>query len=237
MRNELLWAIMLLMNFGAVLFAYKKFGKLGLFIWIPISTILANVQVLVTLELFGLTATLGNIIYASGFLVTDILSENYGRREAQKAVYIGFFSLISTTVIMNVCLLFIPLADSESMAMYDSLRNIFSMMPRITFASLTAYLISQKHDIWAYQYWRKRFSQEKHIWIRNNLSTMISQFIDSVIFVLIAFVGVLPTGIIFEIFLTTYILKWLVAAADTPFIYIASKMKRDGKVEELATAK
>jgi len=236
MRNELLWLIMLVMNFGAVLFAYKKFGRIGLFIWIPVSTILANVQVLITLELFGFVATLGNIIYASGFLVTDILSENYGKKEAEKAIAIGFFSLIATTIIMNVCLLFVPLNDPESIGMYTHLKSIFSMMPRITFASLTAYWISQKHDVWAYEFWRKKFSATKHIWIRNNLSTMISQFIDSIIFTIIAFTGVLPVNVMIEIFITTYILKWLVAALDTPFLYLAVRMKKDGKVEELVSA-
>lgn len=236
MKNELLWAIMLIMNFGAILFAYKKFGKIGLFIWIPISTILANVQVLITLELFGFTATLGNIIYASGFLVTDILSENYGKREAQKAVAIGFFSLIATTLIMNVCLLFAPSGDPNSMAMFESLRGIFSLMPRIAIASLTAYIISQKHDVWSYHFWKKKFSADKHIWIRNNLSTMISQFIDSIVFTIIAFAGILPKEVMLEIFITTYVLKWLVAAADTPFLYLAAKMKKEGKIAELATA-
>lgn len=233
MRNELLWLIMLAMNFGAVLFAYKSFGKIGLFIWIPVSTILANVQVLITLELFGFVATLGNIIYASGFLVTDILSENYGKKEAEKAIKIGFFSLIATTLIMNVCLLFVPINDPESMTMFSNLKAIFSMMPRITLASLSAYWISQKHDVWAYQFWRKKFSKTKHIWIRNNLSTMISQFIDSIIFTIIAFTGVLPLNIMIEIFITTYILKWLVAALDTPFVYLAVKMKKQGKIGEI----
>ena len=235
MKNELLWALMLIMNFGAILFAYKKFGKIGLFIWIPISTILANVQVLITLKLFGFTATLGNIIYASGFLVTDILSENYGRKDAQKAVAIGFFSLITTTIIMNTCLLFMPADDPSSAAMFESLKGIFSLMPRITVASLTAYLISQKHDVWSYHFWKNIFSEDKHIWIRNNLSTMISQFIDSVIFTIIAFTGILPKEVMFEIFITTYVLKWLVAAADTPFLYIAAKMKKNGKISEIIT--
>lgn len=226
MRNEILWVIMLLLNFGAIIFAYKKFGKLGLFIWIPISTILANVQVLVTLQLFGFVATLGNIIYASGFLVTDILSENYGKKDANKAVAIGFFSLIITTVIMNFCLMFIPLDSPDTIAMHGNLKAIFSLMPRITVASLIAYLLSQKHDIWAYHFWKKRFSEKKHIWIRNNLSTMVSQLIDSAVFTIIAFAGLESKAMMFEIFMTTYILKFVVAAADTPFLYIAAHIKK-----------
>ena len=85
-RNELLWFCMLVINFGLILFAYKKFGRIGLYAWIPISTILANIQVVLLVDLFGFGTTLGNILYAGGFLVTDILAENYGRKEAQRAV-------------------------------------------------------------------------------------------------------------------------------------------------------
>lgn len=67
-------------NFGAIILAYRFWGKIGLFIWIPIASIVANIQVTKTIDLFGLTATLGNIVYAGSFLVTDILNENHGKR-------------------------------------------------------------------------------------------------------------------------------------------------------------
>lgn len=211
---------MLLANFFLIILAYKLFGKWGLIMWIPISVIVANIQVIQTVELFGLVATLGNIVYASSFLVTDILSENYGRKEANKAVWIGFFSLISMTLLMNLALAFQPLAGDEfATVAHDATSTIFSLMPRIAIASLAAYLLSQRHDVWAYHFWRKRFSKENQIWIRNNLSTLVSQLIDSSVFVLIAFYGVFETTMLLEIFITTYVLKFVVAAADTPFIY------------------
>ncbi len=220
MQNELLWLAMLLANFLLIILAYKLFGKLGLILWIPISVIVSNIQVIQTIELFGLVATLGNIVYASSFLVTDILSENYGKHEAKKAVWIGFFSLIAMTLVMNLALQFRPLEGDEfASTTHGALSTIFELMPRIAIASLTAYLISQRHDVWAYHFWRKRFSKDNQIWLRNNLSTMVSQFLDSAIFTLIAFYGVFETGILWEIFITTYVLKWVVAAADTPFIY------------------
>ena len=85
MQNEILWLAMLLANFFLIILAYKLFGKWGLIMWIPISVIVANIQVIQTIQLFGFVATLGNIVYASSFLVTDILSENYGKKEAKKA--------------------------------------------------------------------------------------------------------------------------------------------------------
>ncbi|WP_372753886.1 queuosine precursor transporter [Labilibaculum sp.] len=230
MQNEILWLVMLLANFLFIILAYRLFGKWGLIMWIPISVIVANIQVIQTVELFGLVATLGNIVYASSFLVTDILSENYGKEEAKKAVWIGFFSLISMTVLMNLALFFIPLEGDEfASTAHKASSTIFSLMPRIAVASLAAYLLSQRHDVWAYHFWRKHFPKDEQIWIRNNLSTFVSQFIDSTVFVLIAFWGIFESAMMWEIFITTYFLKFIVAAADTPFIYWSKRIFKKGK--------
>jgi uncharacterized integral membrane protein (TIGR00697 family) len=203
-------------------------GKTGLFIWIPISVILANIQVLKTVELFGITNTLGNIIYATSFLVTDILSENYSKKDAFKAVVIGFMSLIFMTVIMQIAIMFQPSADDFAQ---ESLQTIFGMMPRIALASLTAFLLSEFHDIWAYNFWKKKFTGSKNIWIRNNASTAVSQLIDSSVFTTIAFLGVFPREIFIEILITTCVLKWIVAVFDTPCVYIAEYWHRTGKIK------
>lgn len=220
--NELFWLCMLLINFTAIMTAYRLWGKTGLYAWIPISVIIANIQVTKTVELFGFEATLGNIVYATSFLATDILNENHGKKSAAKAVGIGFFSLISMTLMMNLALVFNP-ADSDFVQ--ESMATIFSLMPRIALGSLAAYGISQLHDVWAYDLWKRKFPSTGRIWIRNNLSTMVSQLIDSLVFTLIAFYGVFPSGILIEIMATTYLLKWVVAAADTPFIYLAKRWK------------
>lgn len=229
LSNETLWALLLAANFAAILLSYRFFGKTGLYIWIPISTILANIQVLKMVDLVGIGVTLGNITYASSFLVTDILSENYGKKSARKAVYIGFFSLAATVIIMNLALLFTP---NEFDFIQESLKNIFAILPRIALASLVAYGLSQLHDVWAYNFWRNIFPSDKLLWLRNNASTMVSQLIDSVIFTYIAFWGLLPTGEFTQILITTYVLKWIVAAIDTPFLYIAKFMYRRKSVPE-----
>ncbi len=227
MHNEFLWLVMLLANFLLIILAYKLFGKWGLIMWIPISVIVANIQVIQTIKLFGLAATLGNIVYASSFLVTDILSENYGKEEAKKAVWIGFFSLISMTLLMNLALAFLPLAgDNFAIVSHEATSTIFKLMPRIAIASLAAYVLSQRHDVWAFHFWKKRYKKDSQLWLRNNLSTMVSQLIDSIVFVAIAFYGVYETSVLLEIFVTTYVLKWMVAAADTPFVYWAKRIGR-----------
>ncbi len=231
--NELLWLFMLAVNFGAILLAYRLFGKIGLFIWVPIAAITANIQVLKTVEIFGLTATLGNIVYATSFLVTDILSENYGKSDARKAVAFGFFSMIVIVGLMNLALLFKP--HSSDFA-DEHLRAIFTILPRITAASLVAYAISQLHDVWAYHFWRSRFPDKRQIWIRNNLSTVVSQLIDTAVFTAGAFIGVFPFSVVLEIALTTYLLKVVVAIADTPMVYIARRWKDRGRVRENTVA-
>ncbi len=227
--NELLWFLMMALNFGAIILAYRFFGKIGLFIWVPIAVILANIQVIKEVNLFGLSATLGNIIYATSFLATDILSENYGKKEARKAVYIGFFAILAMTLFMNISLYFKP---GENDWAQEHLSAVFSIMPRIALASILAYAVSQMHDVWAYDFWRDRAPGKKLIWIRNNASTWVSQLIDSVVFVFVAFLGEFPLSVLFQILVTTYFLKVIVAAADTPFVYIARYWKDKGIVED-----
>lgn len=226
--NELLWFVLLLLNFGAIMLAFRIYGKIGLYLWIPISVIIANIQVTKTVNLFGLEATLGNIVYATGFLATDILSECFGQKESRKAIGIGFFSLICLTLFMQIAIAFVP---SEADFAQTSLSTIFSIMPRITIASLTAYFVSNNHDIWAYEFWKKKFPGKNKIWIRNNASTFISQLIDSILFTFIAFYGVFSTEVLLQILASTYILKWVVAAFDTPFMYLARKWFDEGKIK------
>ena len=227
--NEALWLAMLLVNFLMILFFFRLFGRTGLFIWVPIACIVATIQVVKLVDLFGISATLGNIVYASSFLVTDILSEIYGKKEAVRAVKAGFLSLLSMTILMFLALKFIPSSDDFAQS---SLATIFSIMPRIAGASLLAYLVSMFHDVWAYNFWYKRFPGDSMLWLRNNASTMTSQLLDSTLFTVLAFAGVYPLEVLWQIFLTTYLLKWVVAAADTPFLYLARQWYRKGVIPE-----
>ncbi len=220
--NELIWFLLFAVTFGSLVLWYRLFGKAGLFAWMAFSGIIANIQVVKTIELFGVTATLGNIIYASSFLATDILSEKYGRREANKAVGIGFCGIVCMALIMNIVLLFSP---AETDFSQGALSTIFSVMPRIALGSLAAYAVSQTHDVWMFHLWKRRLPSRKHLWIRNNVSTMVSQLIDTAIFVSIAFWGLYPFRILSEIFITTYVIKWAVAVLDTPFLYWVTRWK------------
>lgn len=221
MSNEFLWIGLAIINFSLLLTMYRLFGRSGLFVWIGMATVIANLQVIKTIELFGLTATMGNIIYGTAFLATDILNEKYGKKQAKKAVWMGFSTLIAMTIIMQMVLVFEPAPSDFAQ---ESLSTLFGIVPMIAIGSLTAYIISQYFDVWVYDKFKRMFPSDKQLWIRNNGSTMISQLIDTAIFCSIAFLGQYPFPIWLEIFFTTYIIKFLVAALDTPFFYLAKKM-------------
>ena len=228
--NEILFFVTILINFIGIILAFKFWKKDGLFVWIGFATIIANIEVVKCIDLFGISQTLGNVIYGSIFLATDILSELYGKKEARKGVYIGFFSMIVFTLMMRVNLLYIPNADdfvSESMGV------VFALTTRIAIASLSTYLISNLLDTFTFDKIKEKFP--RHLWLRNNASTMTSQLIDSVLFNFIAFVGVFDGGTLLTIIISTYLIKVIVAALDTPFIYLATKIyKHDNEKLEKA---
>ncbi len=227
--NHLLWFILLLTNFSMILLFYRLFGKTGLFVWIAIAAIVANIQVLKLVKLFGMNATLGNIVYASSFLVTDILSENHGKEAARKGVALGFASLIASTFLFQLALLFVPSGQDWAQ---EPLQSVFGFMPRIALASLFAFGISQTHDIWAYDFWRLKRPGRNFLFLRNNASTMVSQFIDSLVFTVIAFGGAFSLPVLLSIFLSSYFLKWLVALLDTPFLYLATWAYEEGRIPQ-----
>ena len=218
--NEVLWISFAIADLCIALMLYRFFGKIGLFAVIVFNLLVCNIQVLKTLELFGLTTTLGNILYAGVFLATDMLSEFYGKREAQKGVMLGFVTLVLMTVYMQIALHFTPNADDFAQ---PHLEAIFGFLPRVAVASMVAYLTSQTHDVWAFHFW-KRKTEGKMLWLRNNASTLVSSLIDSSIFCLIAFYGVFPAAVLVEIMLTTVLFKAFVSILDTPFIYLARRV-------------
>ena len=100
--NELLLIISLPLIYGAVVAAYRFFGKTGLYAWTVFATISANIEVLLLVDAFGVEQTLGNILFGSTFLVTDILSEKYGKKGAQVSVNLGVATSMAFIVISQV---------------------------------------------------------------------------------------------------------------------------------------
>ena len=222
MSNELIFIITVIIYLGSVLLLYKLFGKNGLFAFAIFGTILGNIAVCKCVDIFGLSTTAGNVLYASTFLVTDILSEKYGKKDAKKAVQYSFSIMLLWLLGTQLILQFTPNANDY---INDSLKVVFGLVPRITIASLIGFICSQNIDVFLYHLiWKKTGDNKSKLWLRNNGSTLISQAIDTVIFTFLAFWGTYPTNVFFSILITTYLFKALVAVIDTPFIYIARKI-------------
>jgi len=219
--NNLFAIAFTLVNFLLLVLAYKLFGKIGLFSWIVMSSIVANIIVTKVINLFWFqAATLGNATYGSIFLATDVLSEKYSKKDAQLSVYLAFFAIISATLIIQLALLFNPVYQETQ----DHLQGVFKLAPRIVLGSLCAFVVSQLLDITLFDKIKQRLPDHKFLWVRNNVATLISQLVDTIIFVGIAFYGVYNFDILISILISTYILKLFVAILDTPFIYLMKKI-------------
>jgi uncharacterized integral membrane protein (TIGR00697 family) len=159
--------------------------------------------------------------YPLTFLVTDVVSEIYGARRARLMVVLGF---AMSVVLLGASLLGIALPTSDVYPLGDDYRNIFSPVGRLLFASMAAYLLAQLIDVRLFHFW-KRVTRGRHLWLRNNASTMVSQLIDSVT-VNVIFLYKNPTVFtgtnadLLGIIVSVYVVKVLIAAADTPLCYL-----------------
>lgn len=237
MINELLLIGSVVFIFGATLLAYRLFGKNGLFCISAIATILANIEAIILINAFGMEQTLGNVLFAATFLVTDILSECEGKKEANKAVYLGVFSSMFFLLLSQSWMKYIP---SQNDLVHDSVCTVFANTPRLIIASLAVYAISQLFDVWLYHKWweftEKKFkNKRKFLWLRNNGSTLISQILNTSLFTLFAFWGTYDAKTLLSIFLSSYVIYVFTSIIDTPAVYIARKIH--DKKQQSATSK
>jgi len=219
--NEILFWLSLTVNFCGVLISYRVFKKTGIFIWIAISTIVANIEVIKCVDIFGLPLTLGNIAYGSIFLASDILNEIYGKEEAKKGVVAGFFALVGFILLTQIGLLFTPSQDDFA---HEPMKVIFSLTPRVCIASVCAYLVSNTVDVHLYNFIKIKLPSDSLMWVRNNASTIISQCADTIIFTFFAFYNVFSFETVLKLCLTTFLIKILISVCDTPFLYFAKMM-------------
>ena len=175
MTNELIFILFTLFLLILSLAAFR-FGKAYIFVLIAVYSLLMNIFVLKQFDLFGLVVTGGNALYGAVFLLTDLLNEHYGKREAFKAVWLGF--LVSALFVISTQVLLLFSANEFDFAQ-PHLITLFSLAPRILFGSMLAYIISQSFDVWIFNK-IKKFTNNKYLWLRNNGSTLVSQFIDKI---------------------------------------------------------
>ena len=224
--NELFLIITLLVSFGGTILFLKVFGKGGLFAWIGIATVFANIEVTIVVHAFGMDQTLGNTLFAATFLTTDILSELYGKKEANKGVLAGILTSLTFILLSFLWVHYIP-AQSDWAS--EFVHGLFSNTPRMLLSSLIAYVVSEFIDVTLYHAWwklteKKTGSHTKMLWFRNNFSTLISQLVNIVLFNFGAFLGIYSFKELLAITASCYVIYVATSLLDTPFVYIARKI-------------
>ena len=164
----------------------------------------------------------GIIAYPLTFLISDVISEVYGRKTTTKIIWLGFLANLLMISIIYVAGILPSATFWNDQQSYD---QILGAVPRIVIASMVAYLVSQNHDVLAFEMWKK-VTGGKFLWFRNNASTVVSQGIDTTIFILIAFVGIYSFDDILNMIWNTYLIKIVVAIIDTPLVYILVNIVR-----------
>jgi len=186
------------------------------FYWYPLEMSLFGVR------LFELSV--GILPYPITFLITDLISEIYGQKRANEVVVAGIFASFFS---IGILLLASAAPAIPSSPIDDTtFTQVFSLSPLAVLASMIAYLSAQFVDIRIYHFWKK-LTQGKHLWLRNNFSTFASQIIDSAtVILLLCLFGVLPWSLFWGLTLSSIVFKILVAAIDTPFLYLFVGMFR-----------
>ena len=221
MHNVLLILINILVTFSLVLLIEKIFKKEGLYVWTSIALIMANILECQTVGLFhGFTATCGNDLFASVFLATDIMNEKYGAEYSKKAIRLAVFAMIAFTVIMQIGLLFKP--DETDMA-HEAMKTLFSLNLRVTISSVVLFYISNNLDIFLFEKIKKKLPDK--LWVRNNVATIISNVLENYFFIFFAFVGIFDIPTMLNIATTISVIEIVIALCDTPFVYLAKKLK------------
>lgn len=223
-NQDLLWLTTVCLDLGLTVLMYRIFGRQGLLACIVLAILLSNLQGPKLTTILGFQTSLGVIFYSGIFFATDLLSEKYGRMQANRAVIIGFAVSVIAVLMLSIALEFQPTTDPETAAMSNDIQNAFATIlnftPRFVFGSLLAYLISQTFDVWFFHFIKKR-THGRHLWLRNNLSTMSSQIIDTLIYSLVVWWGVVELSTAIQLGIVKYGFKLAIAAFDTPFIYWA----------------
>lgn len=222
MNTIILFAEVILI-FSMLMLSYRLFGKNGAIAWVAMATILANVITAKNADIFGMSTAIGTVMFASTFLATDILTEYHGREEAKKAVLVGLFADVLLIVSTQIALLYKP---SEFDYADGAMQTLFALNLRISLASMTMYFIANMADVYLFSKLKEK-SGGRLLWLRNNVSTILCNCLENFGFIWLAFVGIYDTETILTIAISTSVIEAIVALCDTPFLYLAGRIKRN----------
>jgi len=229
-NQELLWLLTVVSDLGLAVLCYRLFGRTGLYGVVIFSLMLANIMGPKLTVIFGLQTSMGVILYSSIFFATDLLSEKYGRSEAQRAVLLGFFVSVALVLMTQLSMLYLPSQRPETVGFATTVHaatvTLFDYTPRFVFGSMAAYLISQSFDVWVFHRIREA-TGTRHLWLRNTGSTLISQAIDTLIYGLVVWWGLVDFVTAMQLAGAKYVFKFAIAVIDTPFIYLGCRWKTE----------
>ncbi len=183
--------------------------------------------------LFGQRVTVGIFFVPILFLVTDIVGEVRGKKAATRLLMIAMGILVA---LIGTLILAINAKPHPTWGNQEAYATIFESSLRMTIASVIAFGFSQFIDVFAFDFWKKR-TKGKFLWLRNNLSTMMSQFIDTTLFMFLAFYKVTPkytVSFLFGLILVNWTFKVILALLDTPICYLGVRWMygKNGKKED-----
>lgn len=223
-----LWVFTVFVDLGFAVLCYRLFGRTGLYGVIVFSLLLANIMGPKLTVVGGLQTSMGVILYSSIFFATDLLSEKYGQKEAQRAVLLGFFVSVAMVVMTQISMQFLPSSMPQTSAfalsVHEATITLFDYTPRFVFGSLLAYLLSQSFDVWVFHRIRNA-TNGRHLWLRNTGSTLLSQAVDTLIYGLVVWWGLVDLVTALQLAGAKYVFKLSIAVIDTPFIYMACRWK------------
>lgn len=190
------------------------------------SLTIASILASKIINIYGIFVPAGILAYSATFMMSDTICEIWGKKVANNVVMAGFISLVVVMFLIRTALMMPPAPFWQNQ---DAFATILGSSSRIIVASLTAYIISQYNDVFVYIFIRNKTGR-KHLWLRNNLSTAMSQLLDSVIFITIAFYGQMP---IIPLILGQWAIKLVVAVCNTPFVYALVWLLRNKRQDNL----
>ena len=227
-NQEVLWVLTVVYDLGLAIILYRFFGKYGLYAAVILGIVLGNLQggKVSQLEFFGysFTASMGAILYSGIYFATDVLNEKFGREEANRAVMLGFVANLAVMITLLISVQFRPSdITGSALEVHNAIETLASYSPVFVIGSLLAYLVSQTFDVWIFHK-IKVLTDGKYLWLRNNISTITSQALDTFLY---TFVWIIATELSFQaafgIALTKYVFKVIIALIDTIFIYWVRK--------------
>ena len=215
-----LWLLTVAADLSITLLLYRLFGKMGLYAIVILNIMLSNLQGPKLTVIFGMETSLGVILYSGIYFATDLLGEKYGRRESERAVLLGFMTSVVTVIMIYVSLLFLPSQTPHAKKVHDAMVTLFNFTPLFVFGSLFVYMVTQSFDVWLFHYIKEK-TKGKHLWLRNNVSTITSQALDTLLYAVIVWSPVVGMVKAIQLALAKYVIKVVIALVDTIFIYWA----------------